>query len=459
MKKNKQKTRKIILLFFLVVVLFAGVLWAKELKNREKAIESAESNQAINNEDVEFDKEIDSEEQVKPDSGMDENSEIVEEKEEEKEKEIPMAENQKIKENIQEKKPKEELPVIKKTTTHKKQVIKSPEVKKEEITDHDVSTILANSKNYVYTIYTDLEQGSGFIYNAKGDILTNAHVTKDASYVTVVNSKGQEFNGEIIGISEKTDISLIRVKELEGKTPLQFEMGKVPNNTPVIAIGSPENIRNTSSKGKILSYGKEFFDDYYYTDLYETDALIKRGSSGGPLISAKSGKVLGINSIILIDNPKIGYAIPIANVKSQVDKWAAKSASVVSDEIYDHDVENAYLDEKLLTNYVQDFYKLMTYSLNDPGVTYYETFLLPKSPAVAKGKKMASALMETSGRFMKVESEVRKVTIQDNVALVLIHARFVYENLEDSKEFTFEKENTYHIVIDEYGDYQISDIE
>lgn len=364
-------------------------------------------------------------------------------------------------------KDKDEKPAVDKAVkVNKKQVITLPQssqAPKEEITKHDVSTILANAKNYVYTIYTDLEQGSGFIYNNKGDILTNAHVTKDASYVTVVNSKGQEFNGEVIGISDETDVSLIRVKELKGKSPMGYEMGKVKNGTSVIAIGSPENIRNTSSKGKILSYGKEFYDDYYYSDLYETDALIKNGSSGGPLISAVSGKIIGINSIILLDNPKIGFAIPISLVSKLVNDWAKNPALDVEEEEEEeeeeHNIKDSYLDETLLANYVQDFYKLLTYTLKEQDIDYYQTFLLPGSPAVEKGKKMAESLMVNEGNFLKVESEIKKITIEKNVAKVKAQGIYVYEKRDDKKTLTVKKNATYSIVIDEYGDYQISDIE
>src|SRR5690606_27750550 len=107
------------------------------------------------------------------------------------------------------------------------------------------------------------------------------------------------FNGRIIGISDTADIALVRVEDMAGKQPLPIELEKASVGTKVFAIGSPENISNTSTEGEITATDKSFVDGYHYDDLYEMTANIKRGSSGGPLISADTGNVLGINSIIL----------------------------------------------------------------------------------------------------------------------------------------------------------------
>ncbi|MBO1912906.1 trypsin-like peptidase domain-containing protein, partial [Microvirga sp. 3-52] len=100
----------------------------------------------------------------------------------------------------------------------------------------DLSSTIANAKSFVYTIDSDLQQGSGFLFNEKGDIVTNAHVAKDAAYITVTNSNGQQFNGHVIGISDKTDIALIRVLDLAGKQPMEMELSRVPVGTKVFAL-------------------------------------------------------------------------------------------------------------------------------------------------------------------------------------------------------------------------------
>ena len=322
--------------------------------------------------------------------------------------------------------------------------------------EQDLATIIANAKAYVYTIDSDLEQGSGFLFNAKGDIVTNAHVAKDASYITVTNSNGQQLSGQVIGISDKVDIALIRVPELAGKQPMAMEMSKVQEGTSVFALGSPENIANTSSEGKILSTGKNFFDDYQYNDLYEMDAAIKKGSSGGPLIDAKTERILGINSIVLQDDPGIGYAIPIYTVINQLNDWASnpKVEEDSSDEDSGH-VEEAYFAEDLLKNFIEGYYELIPYSLNDDKLDYYVSYLLPGSQAEQEGKKLVAQYKEESRVFDAVKSSIGSVKIGEEAAEITAEAVFTYHDQENDDVYEITHEATYTVVIDEYGDYRI----
>ena len=339
------------------------------------------------------------------------------------------------------------------------------EEKVENVTDvpvapeKDLTSIIANAKAYVYTIDSDLEQGSGFLFNDKGDIVTNAHVAKDASYITVTNSNGQQSSGQVIGISDKIDIALIRVPELAGKQPMAMELSKVTEGTSVFALGSPENIANTSSEGKILSTGKNFFSDYEYKDLYEMDASIKKGSSGGPLIDAKTERILGINSIVLQDDPRIGYAIPMYTVINQLNEWAsnAKVDDGSSGEDWGH-VEEAYFAEDLLKNFIESYYELIPYSLNDDKVDYYSFYLLPGSQAEQDGKKLISEYRKDTRIFEAVKSSVGSIEIGDDKAEVTAEAVFTYHDQENDEVYEITHEAVYTVVIDEYGDYQIENM-
>ena len=323
----------------------------------------------------------------------------------------------------------------------------------------DLSLMIANAKTHVYTIYTDLEQGSGFLFNSKGDILTNAHVVKDASYITLKNSNGQEFNGQVIGISDTTDIALVRVEDIAGKQPMEMEMSKVTAGTEVFALGSPENISNTSTEGKITAAGKSFFDVYQYNELYEMNAAIKQGSSGGPLIAADSGKILGINSIVLTDRPEIGYAIPIYTVIDQLNEWAANPIVYEEEEVVLQDVKDAYFDEALLRSFIEDFYELIPYSLNDREVGYYLFFLLPESPAVAAGKELVEGFAAEGRVFEAVSPKIISVEIGKKEAVIEAEAEFTYHDKESDKLESISHTGVYTVVIDEYGDYQITSIE
>ena len=321
----------------------------------------------------------------------------------------------------------------------------------------DLSLMIANAKTYVYTIYTDLDQGSGFLFNNKGDILTNAHVVKDSQYVTVKNSNGQEFNGRVIGISDTTDIALIRVSDIAGKAPMDMEMQQVPVDTKVFALGSPENIINTSTEGVITATGKSFFDGYKYDDLYEMTAKIKQGSSGGPLISAESGKILGINSIVLTDNPDIGYTIPIYSVSGQLQEWANSPLAADGDALQP-DIPDAFFEEEALRGFISDFYELIPYSLNDEEVGYYKFFLLPGSQAEMFGNEMVEGLKGEHRVFQAVDPVITKVEIDDNEAYVTAGATFRSHDQEDDKLVSISHAVVYTIVIDRFGDYQISAI-
>ena len=321
----------------------------------------------------------------------------------------------------------------------------------------DLSLMIANAKTYVYTIYTDLDQGSGFLFNNKGDILTNAHVVKDSQYVTVKNSNGQEFNGRVVGISKTTDIALIRVTDIAGKAPMDMETEQVPVDTKVFALGSPENINNTSTEGVITATGKSFFDGYKYDDLYEMTAKIKQGSSGGPLISAESGKILGINSIVLTDNPDIGYTIPIYSVSSQLQEWANDPLAADRDAIHP-DVSEAFFEEEALRGFVSDFYELVPYSLNDDEIEYYKFFLLDGSQAEMFGNEMVAKLKGEQRVFQAAEHTITNVKIDDNEAYVTANATFKFHDQEDDKLVSIRHAVIYTIVIDRFGDYQISAI-
>ncbi|WP_255472904.1 S1C family serine protease [Planomicrobium sp. CPCC 101079] len=323
----------------------------------------------------------------------------------------------------------------------------------------DLSTTIANAKSYVYTIYTDLEQGSGFLFNSKGDVLTNAHVVKDASYVVLTNSDGQEFSGQVIGISETTDVALVRVDALAGKEPMEMEMSQVDVGTEVFALGSPENISNTATEGKITDVNKNFSDDYEYKNLYEMDATIKKGSSGGPLIAAESERILGINSIILEDDPNIGYAIPIYTVIDQLNEWVKNPMQYEEGEVVLPDVKDAHFDEELLQSFIEAYYELIPYSLNDQQITYYQSYLLPGSQGETEGKKLVEELAIEDRIFDVVKPTIKNIEIGEEEAVIEAEAVFTFHSPENDETATITHNKRYTVIIDEYGDYMIETIE
>ena len=166
--------------------------------------------------------------------------------------------------------------------------------------------------------------GSGFIIDEKGYVLTNYHVIRSASEIKISLESGKEFDAEIIGTDQKTDIALIKIKS-SGSFPVikmgdsdQLEIGEW-----VIAIGNPFGLGHTVTAG-IVSAKERVLGTGPYDAYIQTDAPINPGNSGGPLINTK-GEVVGINAIIysptgIPQNIGIGFAIPINLAKSLLEQ-------------------------------------------------------------------------------------------------------------------------------------------
>lgn len=328
----------------------------------------------------------------------------------------------------------------------------SPEVETE------LSSMIANAKTHVYTLYTDLEQGSGFLINTQGDILTNAHVVLDASFITVKNSDGQEFNGRIIGISDTQDLALVRVEELAGKEPLEIDMEPAAMGTPVVAIGSPNDQSNTATIGEITGTDLDFQDQFEYTGLYEMNAEIAQGSSGGPLIAAETGKILGINSIILEEKPGSGYTIPIYSVWDQLTEWVENPIAEEEQEVVMQDVKDAYFADDLLANFIAAYYDLIPFSLNDAESSFYLSYILPGSEAEQEATELIGENAGQDRIYDTVETTVTGIEVSEDSATVEAEAEFTYEETATGETATVLHEGIYTVVIDEYGDYQIEDI-
>lgn len=194
------------------------------------------------------------------------------------------------------------------------------------LTDYSRSLkdIIFETQKLVVMIETDLgSQGSGFLYNTKGDLITNAHVVAGARHVKVKTSDARELTGEVIGISTTTDIAVVRVNELAGTEPLMLVRHvKAEVGDDVLAVGSPLGFQNTVTTGMISGIGRSFkIDNYDYNDLYQISAPIAKGNSGGPLVDQKTGEVLGINSAG-VEEGTIGFSIPISNIITMAEEWS-----------------------------------------------------------------------------------------------------------------------------------------
>ena len=157
--------------------------------------------------------------------------------------------------------------------------------------------------------------GSGFFISKDGFIVTNYHVIKGASNFIVKLSNGKKFNGEIIGISKRTDLAVLKIFTKKKVPYLKFaDTNKVKIGHYAIAIGSPFTLSQTMTTG-IVSFKGRKLGVHYKEDYIQTDAAINPGNSGGPLLDI-NGNVIGVNNCIIgsgnknvIGNVGLGFAI------------------------------------------------------------------------------------------------------------------------------------------------------
>ena len=227
-----------------------------------------------------------------------------------------------------------------------------PEQPEPATSPKEVSQIIDESLPKVFTITTGLSQGSGFLINQNGDILTNAHVVEGSTVVTVQDNSGQEYEGTVIGYSNEVDLSLIRVPLLANRTPLALETEKESQlGDEVIALGSPKGLENTATLGNISGVDRTFvIEPHLYEGIYQTSAPLAPGSSGGPLIDKKTEKAIAINSAQISGEESIGFSIPLFKVIDTINQWSASPMS--EDEIYElfYNGAGLYFYEDLYNN-------------------------------------------------------------------------------------------------------------
>jgi len=339
------------------------------------------------------------------------------------------------------------------------------ETEKNFYKESEKSTVILEAQSSVYTIYTeDGGMGSGFLYEDKGTVVTNAHVVVGFTEVTVRNYMGQETTGKVIGISDFFDIALIQVDDYAGEKPLEREDAYMTIGTEVIAIGSPDGWENSASIGYISGVDRILDDiDYNYSNVYQIDAHIAPGSSGGPLLDANTGKVIGINTGILVDN-SFAFSIPITSINTLLQKWSnspmttEEVASIEPSIEYDETVmEETVLEETDLINFIHSFRSNYEMAINQEQFWYIEDMLEYDSLAY---DKLDDFITQKEGKGTKLELISNKVT-----GVVIEESHAIVSTIEEYNFLSplgvrtpFKREREYRVVIDQYDLYTISDI-
>jgi putative serine protease PepD len=183
-----------------------------------------------------------------------------------------------------------------------------------------VAEVAAASLPGVVKITTDSGQGSGFVFDDEGHVITNDHVVGDATSVQVKFSTGKSYDGRVVGTDPSTDLAVIDVDAPSSALhPLELgDSDALVVGDEVVAIGSPLGLEQTVTSGIISALHRQMEAPNGFTinDSIQTDAAINHGNSGGPLFDL-NGKVIGVNAQIASDsggNDGIGFAIPASTV-------------------------------------------------------------------------------------------------------------------------------------------------
>lgn len=255
-------------------------------------------------------------------------------------------------------------------------------------------------------------QGSGFIIDRDGVILTNAHVVNQADKVTVILKDGRSLEGKVQGVDPVTDLAVVKIA---GSKDLPVaELGnsdRVKVGDWAIAVGNPFGLDNTVTLG-IVSTLKRSSAAVGMTDkrldFIQTDAAINPGNSGGPLLNAQ-GQVIGINTAIRADAMGIGFAIPIDKAK-QITTQLARGEKV----------SHPYLGVQMVTLTPE----LAAENNSDPNAPFQippvngvlVVRVLPNTAASMAGMRRGDVILEVNGDEIHDASQLQDVMENSRVS-------------------------------------------
>ncbi|NER24569.1 MAG: trypsin-like serine protease [Symploca sp. SIO1C2] len=257
-------------------------------------------------------------------------------------------------------------------------------------------------------------QGSGFIIDSSGIILTNAHVVEQADKVTVSLKDGRQFEGQVQGVDKVTDLAVVRVQG--GNLPVVplGDSNQVEVGDWAIAVGNPLGLDNTVTLGIVSTLKRSSAQAGIpdkRLDFIQTDAAINPGNSGGPLLNDR-GEVIGINTAIRAGAMGIGFAIPVNTVKD-ISNQLAQGKKVV----------HPYVGIQMVT-LTPDIAKENN---NDPnsnflvpeinGVLVIKVF--PDTPAAAAGIRRGDVVIAIDGQQVKSAEQLQRVVENSGVDQVI----------------------------------------
>ena len=283
--------------------------------------------------------------------------------------------------------------------------------------------------------------GSGFIIDAKGIVVTNNHVIKDAEDI-IIRVEGDteyiEYKAKVIGADPLSDIAVLKIESNDKFLPVKLgDSDKARIGDWVIAIGNPLGLSGTVTSG-IISARNRNIGLSRYEDYIQTDASINVGNSGGPLFNME-GDVIGINTAILgrEGNIGIGFAIPSNSAKKVIDQL-----------IEFGETKRGWLGVRIqqVTKEIADVEKL-----DEPRGALVAS-VAEKSPSDKAGIKAGDIILEFDGTDIKEMTELPKIVAQTEVGKTVevkiwrnkkeLTKKITLGRLETSEDFISEKKET-----------------
>lgn len=243
--------------------------------------------------------------------------------------------------------------------------------------------------------------GSGFILNANGGLLTNAHVVADTDTVQVTLKDGRSFVGKVVGVDPVTDVAVVKIKANNLPTVKIGDSRHLMPGQWAIAIGNPLGLDNTVTVGIISAIDRSSAQvgvPDKRVNFIQTDAAINPGNSGGPLLNSQ-GEVIGINTAIRADAQGLGFAIPIQTAARIANQLFSKGQ-----------IEHPFLGIQMvdLNATTKEEINQET-NLNikqDKGVVIVR--VMKKSPSDLAGLREGDIIQKINGRPIKKSADVQE---------------------------------------------------
>ena len=257
-------------------------------------------------------------------------------------------------------------------------------------------------------------QGSGFIIENNGVILTNAHVVSGADKVTVTLKDGRELEGTVLGKDEVTDLAVVKVNGSNLPVAVLGDSSQIQVGDWAIAVGNPLGLDNTVTLG-IISTLKRTSSEVGIPDkrldFIQTDAAINPGNSGGPLLNDR-GEVIGINTAIRANATGIGFAIPIDKVKAIKDKLERGE-----------DIPHPYIGVQI-ANLTPE---LARENNSDPNSAFelpevkgvLIVRVMPNTPAARAGLRRGDVILQIDGKAVTSADQLQKIVDRSGVGKAL----------------------------------------